>query len=192
MEYNAEVFLSKAKVWGQEMKALRQIALDCNLSEQMKWGKPCYSLGADNIFLIHAFKDYCAYLFLKGALLSDPEHILVQQTANVQSARQIRFTSLDQIVEATATLKAYIFEAIEIEKAGLKVSFKTTSEMAFPEEFQNVLDNDAALKSAFWKLKPGRQKGYLLYFSSAKQAKTRVARVEKSIPLIISGKGLDD
>ena len=192
MEYNAKVFLNKAKKWGKEMTALRKIVLDCNLAEEVKWGKPCYSFGTSNIVLIHAFKDYCALLFFKGALLNDSKSILIQQTANVQGARQIRFNDLSQILEMEATLKSYIYEAVQIETSGLKVSFKTTAEMAFPQEFQFKLDEDVSLETAFRELTPGRQKGYLLYFSAAKQPKTRITRIEKFIPKILAGKGLDD
>ena len=174
------------------MTALRKIALECSLNEEMKWGKPCYSLGKANIVLIHAFKDYCAYLFLKGSLLKDTAGILVQQTENVQSARQVRFSNLQEILELTPVLKAYIHEAIEVEKAGLKVTFKTTAEMLVPDEFKSKLDANPGLKTAFLNLTPGRQKGYLLFFSSAKQSKTRLVRVDKCVPLILAGKGLDD
>jgi len=192
MEYNAGVFLDKARSFKSEMTALRKIALECSLNEEMKWGKPCYSLGKANIVLIHAFKDYCAYLFLKGSLLKDTAGILVQQTENVQSARQVRFSNLQEILELTPVLKAYIHEAIEVEKAGLKVTFKTTAEMLVPDEFKSKLDANAGLKTAFLNLTPGRQKGYLLFFSSAKQSKTRLVRVDKCVPLILAGKGLDD
>ena len=192
MEYNAGVFLDKARSFKSEMTALRKIALECSLNEEMKWGKPCYSLGKANIVLIHAFKDYCAYLFLKGSLLKDTAGILVQQTENVQSARQVRFSNLQEILELTPVLKAYIHEAIEVEKAGLKVTFKTTAEMPVPDEFKSKLDANAGLKTAFLNLTPGRQKGYLLFFSSAKQSKTRLVRVDKCVPLILAGKGLDD
>ena len=192
MEYNAGVFLDKARSFKSEMTALRKIALECSLNEEMKWGKPCYSLGKANIVLIHAFKDYCAYLFLKGSLLKDTAGILVQQTENVQSARQVRFSNLQEILELTPVLKAYIHEAIEVEKAGLKVTFKTTAEMLVPDEFKSKLDANAGLKTAFLNLTPGRQKGYLLFFSAAKQSKTRLVRVDKCVPLILEGKGLDD
>lgn len=192
MEYNAGVFLDKARSFKSEMTALRKIALECSLNEEMKWGKPCYSLGKANIVLIHAFKDYCAYLFLKGSLLKDTAGILVQQTENVQSARQVRFSNLQEILELTPVLKAYIHEAIEVEKAGLKVTFKTTAEMLVPDEFKSKLDANAGLKTAFLNLTPGRQKGYLLFFSAAKQSKTRLVRVDKCVPLILAGKGLDD
>jgi uncharacterized protein YdeI (YjbR/CyaY-like superfamily) len=166
--------------------------LDCQLNEELKWGVPSYTLGKSNIVLIHVFKDYCALLFFKGVLLKDPKSILVQQTENVQSARQIRFTSLKEIVKLERTIKAYIFEAIEVEKAGLKVELKKPTEFKMAEEFQTKLKENPALKTAFYKLTPGRQRGYLLYFSAPKQSKTRESRVEKSMKQILNGKGLDD
>ncbi len=194
MDTNPKVdfYFNKAKKWQQEQEKLRVIALDCGLAEELKWGCPCYTLNGTNIVLIHAFKDYCAFLFFKGSLLKDPHGILIQQTENVQVARQIRFTSLMQIVEMEATIKAYIHEAIEVEKAGLKVELKKTAEFNMPDEFQHKLDAIPALKTAFEALTPGRQRGYLLYFSSAKQSATRQARVEKYMPQILNGKGLDD
>src|SRR5690349_11015965 len=185
-------FFRKAKKWGEEFKKLRAIILECGLSEELKWGKPCYTFQNSNIVLIHGFKDYCALLFMKGALLKDAKGILIQQTENVQAARQIRFTSGREIVKMEPVLKAYIKEAIEIEKAGLEVNYKKTSEFKVPEEFQNKLDATPALRTAFDALTPGRQRGYLLYFSGAKQSKTRVSRIEKSISQILKGKGLDD
>jgi len=179
-----DFYFNKAKKWQEEIEELRSIALDCGLAEELKWGCPCYTWQGNNIVLIHTFKEYCAFLFFKGALLSDPDGILVQQTENVQSARQVRFTNSDEIVEMTATLKAYIHEAIEVEKAGLKVEFKKTDEFRMPDEFRYKLDRIPALKTAFEALTPGRQKGYLLYFSQAKQSKTREARVEKYIRII--------
>jgi uncharacterized protein YdeI (YjbR/CyaY-like superfamily) len=172
--------------------AIKNNCAGLQFNEELKWGCPCYTLQQSNIVLIHAFKDYCAYLFFKGALLNDAEGILIQQTANVQAARQIRFTNVHEIVEQKATLKAYIYEAIEVEKAGLKLELKKTEDFATAEEFQNKLDEIPALKIAFEALTPGRQKAYKLYFSAAKQAKTREARVEKAIPQILDGKGLDD
>jgi uncharacterized protein YdeI (YjbR/CyaY-like superfamily) len=185
-------YFDKAGKWREEVKKLRTIILDCGLTEELKWGKPCYTLGKDNIVLIHTFKEYCALLFMKGALLKDPKNILIQQTENVQSARQIRFTNLREIVKLESTIKAYIKEAIEVEKAGSEVEFKKTKEFAIPEEFQQQLDKNTSLKSAFEALTPGRQRGYLLYFSGAKQSKTREARVEKCLPRILDGFGLDD
>lgn len=187
-----DAFLGRAKNWQKEFGALREIALASNLTEDLKWGQPCYTLENANIVLIHGFKEYCAFLFFKGALLKDPNNILVQQTENVQAARQIRFTSVQQIEKMKNTLKAYIREAIEIEKSGLTVEFKKTDEFAVPEEFQRQLDETPGLKDAFEALTPGRQRGYLLHFSSAKQSKTREARIEKCIPMIFDGLGLND
>jgi len=192
MNPKVDFFFSEAKQWREEFEKLRTIVLDCGLNEELKWGKPCYTYRSDNVVVIHGFKEYCALLFMKGALLHDPKGILIQQTANVQAARQIRFTSLRQIVELESALKAYIREAIEVEKAGLKVNFKKTSDFAVPEEFQRKLDVSPALKKAFAALTPGRQRGYLLFFSAAKQSKTREARVEKYMRQILNGKGLDD
>lgn len=189
---NVDTFLSKAKNWQGEFGKLREIALASGLVEDLKWGQPCYTLDNANIVLIHGFKDYCAYLFFKGALLKDPENILVQQTENVQAARQIRFTSVQQIEKMKGVLKTYIREAIEIEKSGLSVEFKKTEEFPVPEEFQKHLDETPGLKDAFEALTPGRQRGYLLHFASAKQSKTREARIEKCIPMIFDGLGLND
>ena len=187
-----DAYLSREHKWQAELVKLRAIALDCQLGEELKWGVPCYTLGNSNIVLIHTFKEYCALLFMKGVLLKDSNGILVQQTENVQAARQIRFTRVQEIVETEAVLKAYIHEAIEVEKAGLKVSMKKTEEFSAPEELLNKLDGDPALKAAFAALTPGRQRAYILYFAGAKQAKTREARVEKCVPKILVGKGLDD
>lgn len=191
---NAKVdeFLSKSKKWKQEYEKLRNIVLDCELTEEFKWMHPCYTLKNKNIVLIHGFKDYCALLFHKGALLKDPQHILIQQTENVQAARQIRFTNVQQIVEMESILKDYIIEAIEVEKAGLEVKLKETAEYTVPEEFQTKLDEMADLKTAFEALTPGRQRAYIYYFSQPKQSKTRVSRVEKYMQQILDGKGLDD
>ena len=185
-------YFSKAKKWREESEKLRKIVLDCGLTEELKWGCPCYTFQKANIVLIHGFKNYCALLFFKGALLKDAKSILIQQTENVQAGRQIRFTNLREIAEMEPSLKAYIREAIEVEKAGLEVPYKKTSEFKMPEEFRNKLDEVPALKKAFDKLTPGRQRGYLLYFSEAKQSKTREARIEKCMPQILKGKGLDD
>jgi uncharacterized protein YdeI (YjbR/CyaY-like superfamily) len=185
-------FFEKTGKWQDAFEKLRKIVLDCGLAEELKWGCPCYTFEKSNIVLIHGFKDYCAVLFFKGALLKDPEGILVQQTENVQAARQMRFDNLRDLVETAPTLKAYIHEAIEVEKAGLKVELKKTAEFNMPEELQVRLDEIPELRTAFYALTPGRQRGYLLYFSSAKQAKTREARIEKYMPQILSGKGLDD
>src|SRR5207253_3495813 len=192
MNPKVDGFLRKAKRWPEEFEKLRMVCLDCGLTEGLKWGKPCYTFQNSNIVLIHGFKDYCALLFFKGALLKDAKGILVQQTENVQAARQIRFTNVREIVEMKPVLKAYIKEAIEVERAGLNVTYKKTSEFKVPEEFQNKLDATPALRTAFEALTPGRQRGYLLYFSGAKQSKTRVSRVEKWLPQILKGKGLND
>jgi uncharacterized protein YdeI (YjbR/CyaY-like superfamily) len=199
MNPKVDFYFRKAKQWHEEIEKLRIIALDCGLTEELKWGCPCYVFQASlagrqesNIVLIHMFKEYCALLFFKGALLNDPEGILIQQTKDVQSARQMRFTNVLDIVEMEAIIKAYIYEAIEVEKAGLKVALKTTAEYAVPEEFKYKLDRIPALKTAFDALTPGRQRGYLYYFSQPKLSKTREARVEKYIPQILDGKGVDD
>lgn len=192
MNPKVDFFFNKAGRWQEEVEKMRTIALDTGLTEELKWGCPCYALNGTNIVLIHYFKEYCAYLFFKGALMNDANGILIQQTENVQSARQVRFTSVAEIVELEPVLKAYIHEAIEIEKAGLKVEMKKTKDFAVAEEFQAKLDAMPVLKNAFEALTPGRQKGYLLYFAQAKQAKTREARIEKYIPHIMEGKGLDD
>jgi len=187
-----DVYLSKAKKWQKEFRQLRMIILDCGLTEELKWGVPCYTFQKSNIVLIHGFKEYCALLFFKGVLLNDTNGILIQQTENVQSARQVRFTSVREIVEMEPILKAYIFEAIEVEKAGLKVNFKKNTELSIPEEFQNKLVENPALKTAFKALTLGRQRAYLLYFSAPKQSKTRESRVEKCMQQILNGKGLND
>jgi uncharacterized protein YdeI (YjbR/CyaY-like superfamily) len=192
MNPKVDFFFSKAKKWQEEFEKLRMIILDCGLTEELKWGQPCYTFQKRNIVLIHGFKEYCAILFFKGALLNDPNGILIQQTENVQAARQIRFTNVRQIVKMEPILKAYIYEVIEVEKAGLKVSFKKTSDFIIPEEFQNKLDKIPALKTAFYALTPGRQRAYIFYFSQPKQFKTRESRVEKCMQQIINGKGLDD
>jgi len=185
-------FFAKDTQWQKEYEKLRKIVLDCGLIEELKWGCPCYTFENTNIVLIHGFKEYCALLFFKGALLNDPNGILIQQTKNVQSARQIRFTSVREIVNMEKILKATVYEAIEVERAGLKVKLKKTSEFKVPEEFQKRLDKSNALKKAFDSLTPGRQRAYIFYFSQAKQSKTREARVEKYIPQILNKKGLDD
>jgi uncharacterized protein YdeI (YjbR/CyaY-like superfamily) len=184
--------LGKARKWREEFEALRRIVLDCGLTEDLKWGQPCYSLEGSNVVLIHGFKEYCALLFMKGALLKDPKGILIQQTENVQAARQARFTSVREIIGMEAILKAYTREAIEVEKAGLEVTYKKTSEFKVPEEFQRKLKESPVLKKAFAALTPGRQRGYLLYFAAAKQSKTRESRIEKCVPQIFDGKGLND
>ncbi|MVM36940.1 hypothetical protein GO730_03420 [Spirosoma sp. HMF3257] len=192
MDTQVDVYISQVKKWQNEVKQLRMIVLDCGLAEEVKWGVPCYMFQGHNIVLIHVFKEYCALLFFKGALLNDTNGLLIQQTENVQAARQIRFTTLREIVELEATLKAYIYEAIEVEKIGLKVTLKKVSEYPIPDEFQNKLNELPALKAAFDALTPGRQRAYILHFSAPKQAKTREARVEKWIPQILDGKGLND
>lgn len=192
MNPKVDGLLRKTKKWRDEFRTLRRIVLDCPLTEDVKWGQPCYAFEQANIVLIHGFKEYCALLFFKGALLKDPKGILVQQTENVQSARQIRFTSVREIAAMEPILKAYIGEAVEVEKTGLKVKLKKTSDFKIPEEFQKKLNQVPALKTAFTALTPGRQRGYLFYFSAAKQSKTRESRVEKCTPQILQGKGLDD
>jgi len=187
-----DAFLSKAVNWRKEFEQLRKIALGCPLAEELKWGWPCYAFQDRNIVLIHGFKEYCALLFAKGALLKDPEGILIRQTENVQAARQVRFTSVREIAGMKAILKAYILEAIEAEKAGLKVTYKKTAEFSIPEEFQKSLDENRALKTAFSGLTPGRQRAYLLHFSAPKQSKTRESRIEKCKRQIFDGKGLND
>jgi len=192
MNPKVDFYFSKAGKWQEEIKRLRTMVLDCGLSEELKWGCPCYVYGKSNIVLIHVFKEYCALLFFQGALLNDAKGILIQQTENVQAARQIRFTSVQEIVKLEKTVKAYIYEAIEVEKAGLKVKLKKTSDFKIPEEFQKKLDKSARLKTAFGELTPGRQRAYIFYFSQPKQSKTRDSRVEKYLPQILDGKGLDD
>jgi uncharacterized protein YdeI (YjbR/CyaY-like superfamily) len=185
-------FFTKPTKWQQEYELLRIIALDSGLTEELKWGNPCYTMGGKNIVLIHGFKEYCAYLFFKGALLKDESGILIQQTPNVQVPRQVRFTNTKEIVKLQPTLKAYIKEAMQVEKAGLKVVLKKTSEYKMPEELKAKLDDDPALKKAFYALTPGRQRGYIYNVSQPKLAKTRQERVEKYAKLIIMGKGIDD
>ena len=192
MNPKVDEYLRKTKKWQEEFEKLRMISLDCGLTEELKWGKPCYTFQESNIVLIHGFKEYCALLFFKGALLKDAKGILIQQTENVQAGRQIRFTNVREIVKIKTVLKAYIHEAIEVEKAGLKVKYKKTSEFKIPEEFQNKLDETPALKKAFDALTPGRQRGYIFYFSQPKQSTTRVSRVEKCMQQILKGKGLND
>jgi uncharacterized protein YdeI (YjbR/CyaY-like superfamily) len=192
MNPEVDFYFDEAEKWQKEQEELRAIALDCQLNEELKWGSPCYTLGKNNIVLIHAFKEYCAFLFFKGALLKDTDNILVHQSENVQAGRQIRFTNLNEIIEQKAILKTYIYQAIEIEKAGLKVALKKTTDFEVAEEFQKKLDEMLDLRQAFYDLTPGRQRGYLLYFSQPKQSKTRESRVENSITNILNGKGLKD
>ncbi|TRX35557.1 hypothetical protein FNW52_10995 [Flavobacterium sp. ZT3R18] len=192
MNPKVDFYFSKSEKWQSALEQLRRIVLDCQLTEELKWGCPCYTFQGNNIVLIHEFKEYCALLFFKGALLNDANDILIQQTKNVQAARQIRFTNVQEIVEKEAILKAYIYEAIEVEKAGLEVQFKKTDEFIIASAFQKKLDEFPGLKSAFEALTPGRQKAYLLHFSAPKQSKTQESRVEKYMPQILSGKGLND
>ena len=192
MNPKVDVYLSKTKKWQEELAKLRMIILDCQLTEELKWGKPCYTFQKSNIVLIIGFKEYCALLFCKGVLLNDANGILIKPGENTQAGRQIRFTNVREIVEMEPILKAYIYEAIELEKAGLKVNFKNNTELIFPEEFQNKLDENPALKTAFDALTPGRQRAYNLYFSAPKQSKTRESRVEKCMQQILNGKGLND
>lgn len=192
MNPKVDFYFNKASKWQQALEQLRSIVLDCQLAEDLKWGVPCYSFEQNNVVLIHAFKNYCALLFHKGVLLHDSHGILIQQTEHVQAARQIRFTSLQEIVDLTPIIKAYIFESIEVEKAGLQVEYKKTEAFPVPLEFQQKLNEFPALKTAFEALTPGRQRGYLLYFSQAKQAKTRVSRIEKYMEQILDGRGLKD
>jgi uncharacterized protein YdeI (YjbR/CyaY-like superfamily) len=192
MNPRVDGFFKKSKMWREEFEKLRTIILDCPLAEELKWGCPCYTFQESNIVLIHVFKEYCALLFFKGSLLNDPNDILIQQTKNVQAARQIRFTNLREIVKLESVVKAYIYEAIEVERAGLKVKLKKAREFPVPEEFQKRLDKRPALKKAFYGLTPGRQRGYLLHFAAPKQSKTREARIDKCMQMIMQGKGLTD
>ncbi|MGF7067214.1 uncharacterized protein YdeI (YjbR/CyaY-like superfamily) [Priestia megaterium] len=192
MNPKVDEFLTKAKKWKEEYETLRKIVLDCELTEDFKWMNPCYTFEKKNVVLMHGFKEYCALLFPKGSLLQDSHGILIQQTENVQGARQIRFTNVQEIVEKEAILKAYIYEAIEVEKAGLKVKAKKPEELIIPDELQHKFDEIPALKTAFTTLTPGRQRAYILHFSAAQQSKTRESRVEKCIPNILNGKGLND
>ena len=185
-------FFKKAKQWQKEYEKLRTILLDTPLTEELKWGVPCYTFQRKNVVLMHGFKEYCALLFVKGALLKDAEGILIQQTENVQSARQIRFTNEREIARLEPVIKNYVYEAIEVEASGLKVKFKKISDFVIPDEFQNKLDEDSALQTAFEALTPGRQRAYIFYFSQPKQSKTRESRVEKYIPQILKGEGLND
>lgn len=192
MNPKVDFYFDQEKKWQKEQEQLREIVLECGLAEELKWGVPCYMHQKSNIVLIHSFKEYCALLFFKGALLKDTNDILIQQSANVQAARQIRFTNVQEIIDLKSVLKTYIFEAVEIEKAGLKVNLKKTAEFPVSDEFQQKLDENPDLKKAFEALTPGRQRAYLLHFSQPKQAKTRESRVEKYIPAIYEGKGLND
>jgi uncharacterized protein YdeI (YjbR/CyaY-like superfamily) len=192
MNPKVDWYFNKTKKWQEEIKKLRMIILDCQLTEELKWGVPCYTFQKSNIVLIHVFKEYCAILFIKGVLLHDVHGVLIQQTENVQAARQIRFTNVREIVEMESILKAYIHEAIEVEKVGLKVNYKKATEFIVPEEFINKLEEVPGLQDAFDALTPGRQRAYILYFSAPKQSKTRESRVEKCMQQILNGKGLND
>lgn len=192
MNPSVDWFFKKSTPWQEAYAELRNLLLDCKLTEELKWGCPCYTNGNSNIVLIHGFKEYCALLFMQGALLKDPQKILVQQTKNVQAARQIRFTSAEEIWKNRAVIKSYVKEAIQLDKAGAKVELKKTTAFEVPSEFKKAMQQMPELKKAFQSLTPGRQRGYLLYFASAKQAKTREARIEKYIPKIMDGKGLED
>lgn len=192
MNPQVDFYFGKEKKWTAEIKKLRKIILECDLEEELKWGSPCYTFNEKNIVLIHTFKEYCAVLFFKGALLKDPKGVLIQQTKNVQSARQMRFTDVKEITRLAPTLKKYIYETVKLEEEGRKVKFKKTSAFSMPDEFKNRLKKDAKLKKAFEALTPGRQRGYLLYFSDAKQAKTRESRIDKYTSHILEGKGFHD
>src|ERR1700693_27928 len=192
MNPKVDGYLRKSKKWQEELEKLRMILLDCQLTEELKWGKPCYTFQKSKIIIIISLKEHCALLFCKGALLNDANGILIKPGENTQAAGQIRFTNVREIVEMEPILKAYIYEAIEAEKAGLKGNFKENTELIFPEEFKNKLDTNFALKTAFDALTPGRQRAYNLYFSAPKQSKTRESRVEKCMQQILNGKGLDD
>lgn len=184
--------LAKVTRWGAELAALREIALGCGLSEELKWGHPCYTLGEKNVILLHGFKEYCAVLFFKGALLEDPRGLLVQQTKNVQAARQLRFTSLAEVTSRARALRAFVKQAVAVEKAGKAVPRKETGDFDVPAELEAAFRRAPALKRAFGALTPGRQRAYLLHFGGAKQSATRAARVEKHRARILAGKGLDD
>ncbi len=192
MNQKVDVFFQQTKKWQEEFEQLRQIVLECALTEELKWGWPCYTLEKSNIVLIHGFKDYCALLFFKGALLKDAKGLLIQQTKNVQAARQIRFTNVQEIVQLQSILKAYIQDAIEVEKAGLEVTLKDNTQLTLPEEFRKLIDENPEVKTAFAALTPGRQRAYSLYFSAPKQAKTREARITKCTQQILKGKGLNE
>ena len=192
MNAKVDTFLANLKTWQEELTRLRELILDCGLTEDFKWMHPCYTYNGKNVILIHGFKDYCALLFNKGALLSDEKGILVQQTENTQSARQLRFTNLNDIEKQKSVIKSYIFEAIEVEKMGLKVKMKTTSEFETPDELEQIFETNSSFKNAFYKLSEGRQRGYLLHFAKPKQSKTRISRIEKNIKRIIDGYGLND
>ena len=192
MNSKVDFYFNKNSKWQEAYNALREIVLGCKLTEELKWGCPCYTLEDDNIVLIHGFKNYCALLFMQGALLKDPKGILIQQTKNVQSARQLRFKNAEEITKNKTTIQQYVKEAIALNKAGLKVELKKTKEYEMPEELDKAMQQDGDFKKAFYALTPGRQRGYLLHFSGAKQSATRVARIEKAYDDIFEGKGLND
>jgi len=192
MNPKVDAFFDRATKWQEEFKALRKIVLETGLEEDLKWGHPCYTFNGANVVLIHGFKEYCAFLFFKGSLLKDPQKMLVRQTEKVQANRQIRFTRVNDIKKNKSVLLSYIYQAIEVEKAGLKIEWKKTSDYELPEEFQKRMDKSTKLKKAFEGLTPGRQREYLYHFSSAKQSKTREARIDKYLPKILGGKGMDD
>jgi uncharacterized protein YdeI (YjbR/CyaY-like superfamily) len=192
MNPKVDFYFSKATKWQEEYKKLRTIVLECGLTEELKWGVPCYTFEDKNVVLIHGFKEYCALLFIKGVLLKDEKGILIQQTENVQSGRQVRFTNIREIVELEPSLTAYIYEAVEVERTGMKVPLKKATEFPIADEFQKQLDENSELESTFYALTPGRQRAYLLYFSAPKQSTTRESRIEKCIPQILNGKGLND
>ncbi|KAF6615110.1 YdeI/OmpD-associated family protein [Paenibacillus sp. EKM102P] len=192
MNPKVDVYLGKVNKWKAEMEKLRAIMLDCQLTEELKWGKPCYMFQNSNIAIIQGFKEHCALMFFKGALLKDPNGILIKPGEDTQAGRQIRFTNVEEIVEMDTILKAYIIEAVEVEKADLKVDFKKNTELIFPEEFQAKLDENPALKTAFAALTPGRQRAYIMHFAAPKQSKTRESRIEKCMQDILAGKGLND
>jgi uncharacterized protein YdeI (YjbR/CyaY-like superfamily) len=192
MNPKVDAFLRRQTEWRDEFEKLREIILDCGLTEDLKWGQPCYALDGKNVVLMHGFKEYCAILFHKGSLLKDPKGILIQQTKNVQAARQIRFKSVQEVTRLQKTVKAYIREAIEVERSGLRVPFKKTEDFEMPAELKSKLAGNARLRAAFSALTPGRQRGYIYYFSQAKQSKTRESRIEKCVPKILDGQGFDD
>lgn len=192
MNPKVDAYLRRQDKWRVALTKLREIVLESGLLEELKWGHPCYALDGKNVLLLHSFKEYCAILFHKGALLPDPKGILIQQTKNVQAARQIRFTSLEDVTRLEKTVKAYVRAAMKIERDGLKVPFKKTEDFELPEELSSKLGTNAKLKAAFAALTPGRQRGYIFHFSQPKQSKTRSARVEKHVPRILNGLGLDD
>lgn len=192
MNPKVDFFFNKTSKWNQQYNKLRSILLNCGLTEELKWGCPCYTFQKNNVVLIHGFKEYCALLFHKGVLLKDTENILIQQTKNVQVARQIRFTSISEIENLQHTIRAYVYEAIEVEKAGIQPQLKEVAQFEMAAEFKSLLDEQPELKKAFEELTPGRQRAYLLHFSQPKQSKTRTSRVEKAIPKIMGGQGLND